>query len=175
MGCRIHKQTAERCGCTLGPSVTPTTLLSLSTPACSFFRASMFLLKCSCFAIACVCTAPPLLQDQITFVSISDDSFSKSFSSVLLTPPVTGQQCFKLRDLNQKPSRVQSGLHVNSIQYRSSPKFQGPHRSAELRWHWHACTTESPSAPETSIEPCGVRVYTCPCATGGLTTIADTI
>ena len=49
---------------TLGPRVTPTTLLSLSTPACSFLSASMFLLKCSCFAMACVTTAPPRLPSQ---------------------------------------------------------------------------------------------------------------
>jgi hypothetical protein len=35
---------------TLGPSVTPTTVASLSAPACIFFRASMFLLKCSSLA-----------------------------------------------------------------------------------------------------------------------------
>jgi hypothetical protein len=37
-------------GCALGPRVTPTTVASLSTPACIFFRASPFLLKWSCFA-----------------------------------------------------------------------------------------------------------------------------
>mmetsp|Transcript_5366 Transcript_5366/g.11781 ORF Transcript_5366/g.11781 Transcript_5366/m.11781 type:complete len:232 (-) Transcript_5366:34-729(-) len=34
----------------LGPMVTPTTVASLSAPACIFFRASMFLLKCSSLA-----------------------------------------------------------------------------------------------------------------------------
>lgn len=49
---------------TLGPKVTPTTLLSLSTPAWSFLSASMFLLKCSSFA-ACVTTAPPRLHSHV--------------------------------------------------------------------------------------------------------------
>lgn len=35
---------------TLGPRVTPTTVASLSAPACIFFNASMFLLKCSSLA-----------------------------------------------------------------------------------------------------------------------------
>lgn len=56
------KHCMKGCMHTLGPSVTPTTLASLSTPACILFNASPFLLKCSCFAIACVTTAPRRLQ-----------------------------------------------------------------------------------------------------------------
>ena len=74
----------------MGPRVTPTTLLSLSTPAWSFFRASMVLLKCSCLAIACVCTAPPLLQEEHIFqhpwMQLSNIPRTKRFSSAMLDP-----------------------------------------------------------------------------------------
>mmetsp|Transcript_14962 Transcript_14962/g.28957 ORF Transcript_14962/g.28957 Transcript_14962/m.28957 type:complete len:237 (-) Transcript_14962:144-854(-) len=42
----------------LGPSVTPTTLASFSTPFCIFLIASPSTLKWSCFAFALTCTGP---------------------------------------------------------------------------------------------------------------------